>query len=145
MSREAIALAIGETEYPSGYDDVEPELRLAQVDALLDTGTVIDVDDILYEEQKATWHELSRVMPKLGWKPIVTYTCGDVVVYWSLPNTTREQLDERKSPHIDIDWGQGVAGDILWNPCVSDGDEDDNPGSIHFKSVSAFLAWLQAP
>ena len=145
MSREAIARAIGETEYPSGYDDVELELRLAQVDTLLATGTVIDVDDILYEEQKATWHELSRVMPKLGWKPIVTYTGGEVCVYWVLPNTSREQVDARKSPHIDIDWGHRVAGDILWNSCVSDDDEDDNPDSIHFKSVSTFLDWLGEP
>ena len=142
MSRETIAAALAEIDYPGGPDNVDPDLRLAEADALIATGAVVDVDDILFEEQKATWHKLAAVMPKLGWKPLVVYG-EELAIHWVPPYATREDVGSCKTPYVDIDWGANTAGDVLWSPAV--GQDEDIPNSIHHKSVETFLAWLEAP
>jgi hypothetical protein len=142
VSREAIARLLGRLDYGDSEDDVDHDLRLNEVDGLLGSGLVVDVDDLLYEDQLPMWHRLAEVMPKLGWKPLLFESVA-ITVAWVLPHVTKRQVDDAQTPQIIVGTGINHPGQVVWWPAIHGDDEPTDP--VAFPTIEALFTWLSQP
>lgn len=136
MSRDAIAEVLGRLDYGDHPDEVDWRDRLTEVDGLLASGQVVDVDCLLDEWSRPGWDALRRVLQPLGWKPMIAWP-GELVVYWVPPYAEPKRIDECLTPYAESSYGK-----VRYNPATPPGDDvcDET-----FDSADALLAWLAAP
>lgn len=148
MSRDAIAEVLGRLDYGDGHDDVDWRDRLAEVDGLLASGVVIDIDDLLIDSDVPRWNELRMLLRPLGWRPLFVWTDDQPDTVWVPPGTTHEQVSNSTTPYVRV-W----HGICWWPALMTDADKeaagvdhmDDGPGSHDVGSGAELLTWLATP
>lgn len=138
MSGERIADAIGRTEYGEHPDEVDRADRLAQVDALLATGVVVDVDELMDPDVTVAWNDACDALLPLGWRPLVTWP-GELEVKLVPPYVTSDRTDACLSPCVTVGWAPDPFryGCPIW-------DTGDASWET-FPTITALLDWLATP
>lgn len=137
MSRDAIAEVLGRLDYGDHSDEVDWRDRLTEVDGLLASGEVVDVDELLWEEDRPSWRELRRVLQPLGWKPLVTWP-GQLALYWVPPRTDPKRIDDGLTPYAEASYRRVRYSGVL---C----DDGEFAGDNEFDSADDLLTWLATP
>lgn len=147
MSRDAIAEVLGRFDYGDHPDEVDWRDRLREVDGLLASGVVVDVEDLLIDTDVAHWHDLRRTLQPLGWLPMMVWS-DRLETVWVPPGVTHGQVHHRTAPHIDV-W-HGIS---WWPAMLTDADKtalgidvmDDGPDAHDEDTADALLTWLATP